>query len=97
MRHFLKPLTGKYDLVTLEGPIWKRWRAIFNPGFGASHIMTLIPGMVEDVSVCKEILCSHAEKGALFCLENLAFNLTIEIIGRVVNMFTRSRSKIYRR
>ncbi|MCJ1245230.1 hypothetical protein MMC30_002433 [Trapelia coarctata] len=84
MRHFLKPLTGKYDLVTLEGPIWKRWRAIFNPGFSASHIMTLIPGMVEEVSVFRDILRGHAEKGDLFCLENLALNLTIDIIGRVV-------------
>jgi len=78
MRHFLKPLTGKYDLVTLEGPIWKRLRAIFNPGFSASHILTLVPKMVEEVWIFKKILRGHAEKGALCCLENLALNLTIE-------------------
>ncbi|MCJ1282012.1 hypothetical protein MMC26_001335 [Xylographa opegraphella] len=84
MRHFLRPLTGEQDLVTLEGPIWKRWRATFNPGFSANHIMTLVPGMVEDVTVFRDILRGHAEQGDMFCLEEASLNLTIDIIGKVV-------------
>src|SRR5687767_13561936 len=46
LQKFLKPLAGKQNLVTMEGPAWKRWRSIFNPGFSASHISSLVPGMV---------------------------------------------------
>lgn len=84
LRHFLKPLTGEEDLVTLEGAAWKRWRAIFNPGFSANHISTLIPLMVEEVDIFKAILRKHAEKSDMFYLEEASLNLTIDIIGRVV-------------
>ena len=84
LRHFLKPLTGKEDLVTLEGAAWKRWRGIFNPGFSASHIATLIPSMVEEGKVFKGILEKHARSGEMFYLERATLNLTIDIIGRVV-------------
>lgn len=84
LRHFLQPLTGKEDLVTLEGASWKRWRTIFNPGFSANHISTLIPGMVEEVGIFKTILAKHAKKGNMFYLEEASLNLTIDIIGRVV-------------
>ena len=56
LRHFLQPLTGKEDLVTSEGAAWKRWRGFLNPGFSASHIMTLIPSMVEEGEDFKGIL-----------------------------------------
>ena len=84
LRHFLKPLTGKEDLVTLEGAAWKRWRGIFNPGFSANHISTLIPSMVEEVEAFKSILEKHAETGELLYLEEASLNLTIDIIGRAV-------------
>lgn len=84
LRHFLKPLTGAEDLVTLEGAAWKRWRAIFNPGFSANHISTLLPGMVEEVEIFKKILVKYAKSGDLFYLEEASLNLTIDIIGRVV-------------
>ena len=83
-RHFLKPLTGKEDLVTLEGASWKRWRAIFSPGFSASHISTLIPSMIEEGEIFKGIPRNHARNGELFYLEKSTLNLTIDIIGRVV-------------
>ncbi len=84
VRHFLQPLTGKEDLVTLEGATWKRWRQIFNPGFSANHISTLIPGMVEEVEIFKDLLKKHASSGDMFYLEEASLSLTIDIIGRVV-------------
>lgn len=84
LRRFLQPLTGKEDLVTLEGAAWKRWRGIFNPGFSASHISTLIPGMVEEVEVFKSFLEKYARNGNMFYLEEASLSLTIDIIGRVV-------------
>lgn len=84
LRHFLKPLTGEEDLVTLEGAAWKRWRAIFNPGFSANHIMTLIPGMIEEVKIFKNIMEKHAMSREIFYLEEASLSLTIDIIGRVI-------------
>lgn len=84
LRRFLEPLTGKEDLVTLEGAAWKRWRAIFNPGFSATHITSLIPGMIEEVEVFKSILNKHAKTGDILYLEEATLNLTIDIIGRIV-------------
>ncbi|KAL8727061.1 MAG: hypothetical protein Q9166_006304 [cf. Caloplaca sp. 2 TL-2023] len=84
LRNFLRPLTGKADLVTLEGATWKRWRKIFNPGFSASHILSLVPRMIEEVAVFKDILGGHASRGRMFYLEEATLNLTIDIIGRIV-------------
>lgn len=84
LRTFLQPLTGREDLVTLEGDTWKRWRRIFSPGFSAARVSSLIPGMVEEAEVFKNALMEHANKGDLFHLEHLTLDLTIDIIGRVV-------------
>ena len=84
LRTFLQPLTGKEDLITMEGATWKRWRSIFNPGFSANHITSLIPVMVEKVAVFKDVLASKAKSGERFCLEDLTLSLTIDIIGGVV-------------
>lgn len=46
MRTFLKPLTGGLDIVTMKGQMWKRWRNIFNPGFSAGNLTTLVPLIV---------------------------------------------------
>lgn len=84
IRNFLRPLTSEKDLVTLEGPEWKYWRARFNPGFSASHISILIPGMVEETEIFKNILKDHAASGKILHLEEASLNLTIDIIGKVV-------------
>lgn len=84
LRQFLRPLTGEDVLVTMEGPVWKRWRAVFNPGFSLNHIMRLVPSIVEEVMIFKNILQAHAEKRNMFQLEELSLNLTIDVIGRVV-------------
>jgi cytochrome P450 len=83
VRKFLEPLTGKSDLVTLEDDAWKYWRAIFNPGFSSSHVSSLVPGMIEEIRVFKEILAKNAEEGGMMFLEEASLNLTIDIIGKV--------------
>ncbi|MCJ1422456.1 hypothetical protein MMC29_000336 [Sticta canariensis] len=82
-RQFLRPLSGKHDLVTMEGQLWKTWRTIFNPGFSANHLMTLVPTILEDVSIFYGILRGHAEKGDLFSLEEATLSVTLDVIGRV--------------
>lgn len=83
IRDFLRPLTGEKDLVTLEGPEWKHWRARFNPGFIARHISTLVPAMVEETEIFKDILRDYAGSGDILYLEEASLNLTIDLIGKV--------------
>lgn len=81
---FLTPLAGKQNLVTMEGSIWKHWRSVFNPGFSASHISSLVPGMVDKVEMFSKKLETYATSGKMFFLEEMALNLTIDIIGGAV-------------
>ena len=61
----MEPLTGEYDLVSMEDQMWKRWRQIFNPGFSATHVATLSP-IIMEVKIFRGILREHAKKGNLF-------------------------------
>jgi len=62
MKTFLMPLTGGLDIVTMKGQMWKLWRGIFNPGFSAGHLMTLVPSIVLKTETFRSILEAHAEK-----------------------------------
>ena len=84
LRHFLKPLTDNQDLVSLEGQAWKLWRKIFSPGFNANHLIHLVPRIIEEVSTFGEILRERAQADALFPLEDITVNMTMDTIGRVV-------------
>ncbi|TGO48511.1 hypothetical protein BOTNAR_0471g00110 [Botryotinia narcissicola] len=81
IRAFLVPLTGEFDLVTLEGGSWKYWRSIFNPGFSAGHVSSLVPGMIEEIKIFKDLLRKYAKSGKMMFLEDASLNLTIDIIG----------------
>lgn len=83
MRRYMKPMTGGMDLVTLEGREWKTWRAVFNPGFSSTHLMTKIPHILTDVITFCEILEQRAASGQVFSLDPLAINLNLDIIGRL--------------
>ena len=84
LRNFFKALAGKYDLITMEGPLWRKWRGVFNPGFGATYLTTLVPEMVEEALVFCEILEKRAEVGDLFQLKPLTDNFTVDVIGKLV-------------
>jgi cytochrome P450 len=78
------PFTQCNDLVNQDGAEWKKWRAIFNPGFSAKNIMSMIPTMVEEVRVFVGWLEGAAGSGKTVVLEPQAMKLTIDIIGRAV-------------
>lgn len=88
IRQFLRPLAGKHNLVSMEGSLWKTWRNIFNPGFSASHLTTIVPEIMEEVLVFRDILRGHAGKGDIFSLEEATLNLTLDVIGRVTLLVT---------
>ena len=51
IQSFFFPLTKGKDVVSMGGQEWKTWRNIFNPGFSASHLMTLVPDVVRETTV----------------------------------------------
>lgn len=81
---FVEHVGGKGNLVTAEGAEWKKWRSAFNPGFSASHLMTLVPLIVDECSTFREILGEKAAKKELFRMEQATTRLTVDIIGKVV-------------
>ncbi|KAL8835411.1 MAG: hypothetical protein Q9176_006912 [Flavoplaca citrina] len=83
VRKYLRPITGGGDLASMEGEEWKKWRKIYNPGFSAGHIQTLVPTIVEEVGIFVDILKEHARKGDMFSLDEAAINATMDVIGRV--------------
>ena len=70
--------------MTMEGPLWKKWRGVFNPGFGASYLTTLVPEIVEEASVFCKILEERVTLGGIFQLKPLTDNFTVDVIGKLV-------------
>lgn len=81
---FMKNFGGEGNLVSSEGAKWKMWRSAFNPGFSATYLMTLVPDIVDQVSIFSNLMQERAKNNTLFRMEAATTNLTIDIIGRVV-------------
>lgn len=77
MRHFLQSLT-RHDLVTTKGQMWKMWRSIFNPGFSSHHLMGLVPEIMGDVMIFRDILREHVSQ--VFTLDDAALHVTMDVI-----------------
>ena len=81
---FIKHVGGPHTLVNDEGTMWKTWRRAFNPGFSLHHLMTLVPEIVDSVSIFYRHMDQRAESNDLFRLERVATRLTIDVIGKIV-------------
>lgn len=68
----------------MKGQIWKKWRKIFNPGFSAANLATLVPLIVAKTNIFISIIERHSEKQDVIKMKNLLDNLTMDIIGLVV-------------
>ena len=83
VRSFPYPIMGGHDLNCLEGETWRFWRKLFSPGFSASHVLNLVPSIVEEVDIfCKDLL-ARADAGDMILFENHTLHLAIDAIGRV--------------
>ncbi|OAG37348.1 hypothetical protein AYO21_08425 [Fonsecaea monophora] len=81
---FLTNLLGENNMVGLEGHAWKSLRSIFNPGFSASHLFTLVPYVVDSSLVFLDLLLEKAQTNELVQLDPLSIGFAIDIIGKVV-------------
>lgn len=79
-----KPFTQNNDLVNQEGEAWKTWRSIFNPGFSAKNLLSLVPAIVEEVDIFRQWIGDVAASGQTVKLEDQAMKTTVDVIGRAV-------------
>lgn len=78
------PVTGSKDLLTMEGQEWKRARAIFNPGFAAKNLLSLVPEFVREIEPFRQRLLAASETGEVVKLEKWTTELAVDVIGRAV-------------
>jgi cytochrome P450 len=76
-----QPIIGGPSLITMNGAQWKNWRSLFNTGFSASHMLTLVPSLVDSADVFCEQLQKHVG-GDVFSLDDMAMRLTMDIITK---------------
>jgi len=81
--HFFMPITGGYSMAAMNGEEHRASRALFNPGFAQNVVLENTMKIVEEASVFVEVLRSHASKGDIFGLDDVACNYMMDVIGRV--------------
>lgn len=67
----------------MHGETWKRWRALFSPGFNPAYLIGLAPHIADEVAVFCEQLRKKAREGEMFLLEPLTLRLTVDTICSV--------------
>ncbi|KAK5065269.1 hypothetical protein LTR84_001107 [Exophiala bonariae] len=80
---YVDRLLGKDNMVCIEGQKWKMLRSIFNPGFSASHLMSLVPYMLDSSLVFVNACRKKADTNELFQMDRLATRYAIDIIGKI--------------
>jgi cytochrome P450 len=74
-------LTGGLNLFTMPQEIWKPWGAAFNPAFSGAQMLDLVPTIVTEVQVYRDILRKRASRNEMFQLEDLTLRLTVDVIA----------------
>jgi cytochrome P450 len=77
-------LVGTQSLISTRGKEWQQQRGWFAPAFSMAHLLTLLPGMIEDALICRKRLADVAEKEAKVKLADEFGRFTIDVIGRSV-------------
>lgn len=83
LQDWFLPITGGPTLFDMPEAEWKSWRALFNPGFSNSYLTGLIPQIVEETLVYRDVLSEHARKGDIFRLDTTTLWFTFDLIGRI--------------
>lgn len=81
---FFKPICGGPSMFDLRESKWRPWRAVFSRGFGADHILSLVPGMVDETTTYCQTLETLALKNELFYLDPTTLRFTLDVIGKTI-------------
>lgn len=65
----VKPLVGTENILITNGPLWKKWRGAFNPGFSIQHVAGQIPTIVDCCHDFVRILDEHSSADRVFRME----------------------------
>ncbi|KAI4940891.1 hypothetical protein J4E91_011148 [Alternaria rosae] len=75
------PIIGGPSLITMNDAQWKFWRSLLSPGFSASHVLSLVPSIVDAMDVFCELL-EEQVGGGIFLLDTMATQLAMDVIAR---------------
>jgi cytochrome P450 len=78
----IRGLAGTKSIFSTTGTEWLAQHSWFMPAFSISHIMTLVPGIVEETLVFREKLTKYAVSGETFLMNEDVMRLTIDVIAR---------------
>jgi cytochrome P450 len=81
---YLGGLVGTKSIFSTAGMEWQRQRSWFSPAFSMSHLLTLVPGMIEETLAFKEKMTKYAVSGEVFPMMDATIKLTIDVIARSV-------------
>ncbi|KAF1845155.1 putative cytochrome P450 [Cucurbitaria berberidis CBS 394.84] len=76
-----RPVVGGPSLITMNNEQWRMWRSLLSPGFSASHMLSLVPTIVDAIDVFCERLRKHVG-GGVFSLDDMATRLAMDVITR---------------
>jgi cytochrome P450 len=65
----LGPISGEVNLLLSDGPVWKKQRAVFNPGFAPQHIMSQASIVIDVTEEYVRALDRRAAANQVFRLE----------------------------
>lgn len=74
-----KPMIGGPSLITMIDTPWKFWRSLFSSGFSPSHMLSLVPSLVDTMDVFCEQLHGKVD-GDIFYLDDMVMRLSMDII-----------------
>lgn len=82
IREGMSRVTGGPDILSINGPEWKFWRAMFNPGFSQTNVNAQTALILDSVETFCQILREHAGKD-IFSLVPMTTRLTMEVIVKL--------------
>lgn len=71
-------------MLFAEGLEWKNARALFNPGFTLAHLTTLVPSIVNEAIIFRNVLGKFADSGEVHPIEPAASCAAIDVMAHVV-------------
>ncbi len=83
LRNYMYPIAGGPNLFDMPEKEWKPWRAVLSKAFAATHVMSLVPSIVDECLVFCDTLRRHAHERNLFFLDPTTRRLTLDFAGHL--------------